>query len=79
MSRFDYVKYDQRAMNIQAEIKTKFEEIEAYVNEFLPDGRAKSLLMTSLEETYMWAGKSIRDDQVARNGSAPMQDERKDG
>lgn len=31
-----------------------------------------------LEEAYMWIGKTIRDDQIRRNGSAPMQEERKD-
>lgn len=76
MSRFDYVKYDQRATNQQLHLKEEFEKIEAYVNKFFNDGRAKSLLLTSLEEAYMWAGKAIRDDQVKRNGSAPLQEER---
>jgi len=32
-----------------------------------------------LEEFYMWVGKAIRDDQIKRNGSAPLQEGRKDG
>lgn len=32
-----------------------------------------------LEECYMWIGKAIRDDQIRRNGSAPLQEARKDG
>lgn len=28
-----------------------------------------------LEQAYMWCGKAIRDEQIARNGSAELQDE----
>jgi len=41
--------------------------------------RAKALAITKLEEVYMWIGKAIRDDQIKRNGSAELQEERKDG
>ncbi len=33
-------------------------------------------IMTKLEEAYMCVGKAIRDDQIARNGSAPLQEAR---
>lgn len=80
MSRFDYVKYDQRAINIQTAIKEKFEHIEAYVNEFLPACRATSLLLTALEEAYMWSGKAIRDDQILRSkDGVQLNEERKEG
>jgi hypothetical protein len=29
-----------------------------------------------LEEAYMWCGKGLRDQQIERNGSAPLQEER---
>ncbi len=45
----------------------------------LNPGRAASLVRTKLEEAYMWVGKAIRDEQIARNGSAPLQEGRKDG
>lgn len=32
-----------------------------------------------VEEFYMWVGKAIRDDQIKRNGSAPLQEGRKNG
>lgn len=38
--------------------------------------RAKALALTKLEEVYMWIGKAIRDDQIERNGSAELQEER---
>jgi hypothetical protein len=38
--------------------------------------RSKAQAITKLEECYMWIGKAIRDDQIARSGSAPLQEER---
>lgn len=73
--RFDYVKYDEQAIKCQAQFKEAFESIERMVDT-LPNGRAKSLIFTKLEEAYMWTGKAIRDDQIARNGTAPLQEER---
>lgn len=29
-----------------------------------------------LEQAYMWCGKAIRDEQIERNGSAPLLEER---
>lgn len=79
MSRFDYVKYDEESIQAQNELKTQFQNLETAVNCLIPDGRAKSLVLTNLEEAYMWCGKGIRDAQIKRNGSAEEQPERKDG
>ena len=73
--RFSYVKYDEPAVAQQNSLKMAFEHIEKLVDA-LDDGRAKSLVFTKLEEAYMWTGKSIRDSQVKRNGSAAEQPER---
>lgn len=75
MSRFDYVKYDHQAITDQAALKDAFETVE-YIAERLTNGRAKALVMTKLEEAYMWCGKAIRDEQIARNGSAELQEGR---
>jgi hypothetical protein len=78
MSRFDYVKYDEQAAVTQAHFKNIFESAEQFIDR-LKDGRAKSLAMTKLEEAYMWVGKAIRDEQIARNGSAELQEGRNNG
>jgi hypothetical protein len=65
MNRFDYLKFDPHATNIHVAVKSKFEGL-AETLEALPDGRAKSLALTKLEEAFMWAGKAVRDDQVSR-------------
>lgn len=65
MSRFDYVKYDETTINRQNIIKEEFECLEEMIAE-MPDSRAKSLVMTKLEEAYMWVGKALRDEQLAR-------------
>lgn len=66
-SRFDYIRYDQMSADAQESLKKKYQEIEAMVAAHLPDGRAKSLCLTALEESYMWTGKGIRDSQIARD------------
>lgn len=74
-NRFSYVKYDERATNHQGAMKKQFELLEAAVD-LMADGRAKSLILTKLEEAYMWVGKAIRDDQIARTGKVDEQPER---
>lgn len=79
MSRFDYVAYDPIAVDKQRAAKHYAQLLESCIVSNLPEGRAKSLALTKLEEVYMWMGKGIRDDQIARKGSAVLQEERKDG
>jgi hypothetical protein len=67
MSRFDYVKYDDKAQELQSTFKAAFERIEAQVVSDLQPGRAQSIVLTKLEESYMWIGKAIRDEQIARS------------
>lgn len=64
--RFDYVRYDEIAIAKQGDFKSNFEALAALTNATLPEGRAKSLVMTKLEEAYMWVGKGLRDEQVQR-------------
>lgn len=75
MSRFNYVKYDEKAVKDQAAAKDHCELLECEIDS-LPTGRAKSMALTKLEECYMWIGKAIRDHQIERNGSAEPQEER---
>lgn len=75
-NRFDYVKYDGKACLQQDEFKQSFYHLEQRVELELQSPRAKALVITKLEEAYMWIGKAIRDDQIARNGVAELQEER---
>lgn len=76
MGRFDYVQYDQEAIVCQGLAKEHALDIEAFIEDRLKSPRAKALALTKLEEVYMWIGKAIRDDQIERNGSAPLQEQR---
>lgn len=75
-SRFDYVAYDQKATADQIQFKETFTLVEMNVNNRISSPRAKALVMTKLEEAYMWIGKAIRDDQIERNGKAELQESR---
>ena len=77
MNRFDYVAYDEEAKKAQSQFKAIFAEVEKYID-CLENGRAKSLALTSLEECYMWLGKAIRDEQIARNSDTMLQEDRSD-
>ena len=72
------MKYDEKATEDQKQFKAMFEEMETAVTRNMKPGRASSLVLTKLEEAYMWVGKGIRDEQIARNGSAPAQEQRSD-
>lgn len=76
MSRFDYVKYDEQAQNQQATFKADCEILENNIEKLLAAPAYKMLAIRKLEECYMYIGKAIRDDQIARNGSAELQEER---
>jgi hypothetical protein len=79
MSRFDYVKYDEEAEQMQKAFKEGVTFLEADIESMLVSPRAKALALTKLEECYMWIGKAIRDDQITLNGGAELQEERNDG
>jgi len=73
--RFAYVKYDEQSVRAQETLKDHFMSLELLVDA-LPDSRAKSLVMTHLEEAYMWTGKAIRDEQIKRNSQVAHVPER---
>ncbi len=75
MSRFDYVKYDKISVSNQAKCKDAAQSLEALIN-CIPDERWREAALMKLEECYMCIGKGIRDDQITRNGSAELQEER---
>lgn len=70
---YDYVAYDSTAQYQQSQFKLLFLQLEALVLTLAP-GRPRSLVATKLEEAYHWVGKSVRDDQVARENEAVLQE-----
>lgn len=85
MSRFDYVKYDEGAIEMQESAKSLCQKLETQINsigyslgpeEHKKVIAEKILALRKLEECYMWIGKAIRNDQIERNGSAELQEER---
>lgn len=79
MSRFDYVGYDADAMILQKLFKNWCEELAKRIEGELKSNRPAALALTRLEECYMWIGKAIRDDQIERNGAAPLMESRNEG
>lgn len=65
--RFTYVKYDGVAVQKQEALKSMYEQIEQFIESNLGASREKALVLTKLEESYMWTGKAIRDEQIQRD------------
>lgn len=63
--RFAFVPYDTASEQLDARIRECAAAYEEAINE-LSDGRAKSLALTALEESFMWCGKAIRDLQLSK-------------
>lgn len=63
-SRFDHVEFDQAHDEMRKEAKQLCLDLESFIDQIVP-GRPKSLALTALEESYMWIGKAIRDDQIS--------------
>lgn len=58
---------------VSANVKNDFCHVEEIINKNVNCPRSKALALTALEESYMWVGKGIRNDQIARyeaDGSA---------
>lgn len=78
MSKFNYVKYDERSEMLQNKFKKMVVDLDAMIMSF-PNTHTRYNACAALEVFYMWVGKTIRDDQIQRNGYADLQEERKDG
>lgn len=70
VKRFDYIRYDDCSQKVQEEFKAKCIKLELMIETLIESPRAKALALTKLEEFYMWIGKAVRDDQIARGGSS---------
>lgn len=85
---FDYVAYDQKAKDEQAEAKAlmqQFEDLMIRIGSrrviYAVDTERSALACAyeNLQTAYAWIGKQIRDNQICRNGgSAPLQEGRGD-
>jgi len=60
--RFDYVPFNEPTRRIHEQLKRHYEEVEAGIA-MLDSGRAKSLALTKLEESFMWIGKAVKQMQ----------------
>lgn len=63
-----YVKFDKTSTKKCELIKKVFEMSINVVDKNINNSREKSLAITKLEESFMWVGKAVRDEQIIRNG-----------
>ncbi len=77
-TRFDFVKYDAVSVETQQHFKRVYVSL-ANMIEGMPDGRAKAIALTKLEESFMWVGKALADDQIKSDAASIDHLEKKDG
>lgn len=61
VNRFGYHKATEETGPIHQEIRGKFLEFAEWMNDLLPEGRAKSTALTELENCSMWTNKAIAE------------------
>lgn len=61
VNRFGYHKATDKTGPQHQEIRGAFIELGMFLDELLPDGRAKSVAFTELESASMWANKAIAE------------------
>lgn len=64
ISRFDKVEFDDHHKARLHALREKFKELEKIADEHLPQGRARNLFFVQLEQTFVWAAKSLREGQL---------------
>jgi hypothetical protein len=70
-STFQYLAPSDEQKATMAKVRAAYEVIYAAVNAEVPDGRYKSLAITALEESAMWANKGVtrESDGTPRPGA----------
>ena len=63
---FSYTKYDKLSTTKSETFKMLHETIVSTLKASLPPSREQSLAITKLEESFMWTGKAIRNEQIDR-------------
>lgn len=67
--KFDYLKFDEISEALQDEFKLHYDAI-LILSEKIADKRCRNYLISKLEESYMWTGKGIRQDQINRTSES---------
>lgn len=58
-NRFDYHKPNEVKAGIHENVREECKNLAYFLNDFLPEGREKSLAITKLEEVMFWANAAI--------------------
>jgi hypothetical protein len=59
--RFGFHKGTDVTMPLHQEVRARFVEMDLFLQEALPNGRAKAVARTELETSAMWANKAVAE------------------
>ncbi len=66
MSAFDYERLDDESMQIVSDMRNLCQDLAELIEASTKMGRERALALTKLEEAFMWMGKAVRNDYLAR-------------
>lgn len=61
-----YIEFDSVSVENHSHFREAFHELESAIERLLVSERPKAIVIQKLEEAYMWVGKTILKDQLAR-------------
>lgn len=66
-NRFGFRKGTEVTIPQHQQVRARFAELDLFLQEVLPDGRAKAVARTQLEDSSMWANKAIAEQAPLSN------------
>lgn len=64
--RFHYHPPSEQGVRAHAELSDRFTELAVRIQELVPEGRERSLVLTKLEEAKMWASAGVARHPATR-------------
>lgn len=62
--RLDEVPLDDEKQNVLDAVRAKFVDLLDEVEDLLPDSREKSLVVTNVEQAFLWAEQTVRRNDI---------------
>lgn len=66
MGKFDSIQFDNHSQAVSETIKQRYKPLFDLIETSLQPSRERSLVLTKLEESFMWVNKALKEEQLKR-------------
>ena len=63
----DSVPFDEHHQRVHAALKEQYTRLHNMISQNVMSPRARALALTNLEQSFLWLGRAIREDQIGTN------------